>query len=89
MSCPSRHEALVGPCPTPSVTIFSGMAREVPLADVLQEPLGRLLHEVQHPLEAVGAAVARVRYFTFGRIAGEVEERLTTAFPRQKEETIW
>src|SRR3712207_6149968 len=59
----------------PSARIFSATAGEVPLSDILQEPLRRLLHEVHHALEALRTTVVRVRYLAFGRVGREVEER--------------
>src|SRR5918992_1574428 len=61
--------------PTPSVTIFSDTAREVPLADVLQEPLRGLLHKIQDTLEAIRSAVVGVRHLPLRRFLSEVEKR--------------
>src|SRR3712207_1788067 len=60
-------------CSIPAAKTPSGTAREVPLADVLQEPLRGLLHQVQHALETVRTTVVGVRDLPLGRV-GEVQE---------------
>jgi hypothetical protein len=46
---------------------------EVPLAEILEQAFRRLLHQVEHVLEAVRAAVARVGNLPLRGVRGEVE----------------
>src|SRR5215210_1457984 len=58
----------------PSARIFSDTVLQVALANILEQTVRGLLHQIQHPLEAVGAAVVGVRNFGLRRVRGEVEE---------------
>src|ERR687894_2245707 len=59
---------------TPPATKSSATAVKVPLADVPDQTLRRLLHEVEDALEAVRAAVVRVGNLALRRALGEVQE---------------
>src|SRR5918998_3997813 len=52
----------------------SAMIREVPLLDLLQKPLRRLLHEIQYVLETVGPAVEGVGDLCLIPARGVVQE---------------
>src|SRR5215210_16803 len=59
---------------TPSDTKLSATGVQVVPADVLDQTLRRLLHEVEDAIEAVRAAIVGVRHLTLRRALREVEE---------------
>src|SRR5215211_1914409 len=58
----------------PSARIFSDTVLQVALANVVEEPLAGLVHQLEDVVEALGAAVVGVRNFGLRRVRGEVEE---------------
>src|SRR5215203_1024528 len=78
MQPPPRGRALRSRSPrcasTTSASILSVTAGEVPLADVLQEALRGLLHEVEDVLEAIGAAVVGIGHCRLRGVRSEIEE---------------
>src|SRR5215211_5602057 len=67
---------------TPSAIIFSGTTdqrfsgpgRELPVADVVEETLGCVFHQVQYVLELVGTTGVRIGDLPLRRVGGEIQE---------------
>src|SRR5829696_4586520 len=59
---------------TPSATTLSATSRQVPPADVVEQPLRGLFHQIKNVLELVGSSGVRVGDLPLGGFGGKVQE---------------